>query len=261
MPPDSRPKRTTRDYAKRLFHNFYNYTLLGGVTVASLVTGQWWMLLLGLGAEALWMLYAPDMKRLQNALDMIMDKETAEETAKRREQTLRNLSRADQIRCQALVAKRAEIAKLAQDNPTFGGELLRQEIGKLDTLVDSFVDLASTAARYREYIDREDIGEIERLARGYEKDVQNGSEATRDLAKKNLAIVKTRLERLREIKDFIDRASGQLDLIENSFGLLADQIVSMRSPDELSHQLDDLIDGVDAVRQTAREADRLLQPA
>jgi hypothetical protein len=139
--------------------------------------------------------------------------------------------------------------------------LLRGEVTKLDQLVDSFIDLASTSARYREYLDREDIGDVERLSRSYEKEAESTVTHVREMAKKNLAIVKARLERLREIKEFVDRATGQLELIENSFALLADQIVSMRSPGELSGQLDELIDGVDAVRQTARESERLLEPA
>ncbi len=43
------------------------------------------------------------------------------------------------------------------------------------------------------------------------------------------------------------------------FRLLADQIVTMRSPQELCGQLDELLDGVEAVRQTSRQTEKLLQ--
>ena len=258
---DPRPKRSTRVYAKRLFNNFFNYMFLGASAAAGLITGQVWIPLVAVGAEALYMLYAPDLWPVQKFLDRIIDEEEEEEAKKKRAKLLMSLSRGDQVRCQALLTKRAEIVRLANENPTFGGELLRRELVKLDQLVDSFVDLASTSSRYRDYLEREDVDEVERLSRGYEKEAESGNESTADLAKKNLKIVMARLERLREIKHFTERAGGQLDLIENSFGLLADQIVSMRSPDELSGQLDELIHGVDAVRETAREADRLLQPA
>lgn len=261
MPFDPRPKRSTRVYAKRLFNNFFNYAFLGTSLAAGLITGQLWIPLVAAGMEALFMLYAPDLWPVQKFLDRVMDAEEEEEAKRRRAVLLVTLPRGDQVRCQALLAKRGEIVRLAGENPTFGGELLRRELQKLDKLVDSFIDLASTSSRYRDYLDREDVDEVERLARGYEKEAESGNEATADLAKKNLQIVLARLERLREIKHFTERAGGQLALIENTFGLLADQIVSMRSPDELSGQLDELIDGVDAVRETAREADRLLQPA
>lgn len=253
-------KRSTKDYAWRLFHNVYNYSLLGGAATAAIMTDQWWILLGALGAEAVWMIFAPDNERLRNALDIQMDQEAMAEKAKNREGLLKRLSKPEQVRCQQLMSKQWEITHLAAENPTFSGELVRQEVGKMDTLVNSFIDLATTSARYREYLDREDIGDVERLARSYEREAEASEGHTRELAKKNLAIVKTRLERLREIKEFVDRAAGQLELIENSFALLADQIVSMRSPGELTGQLDELIDGVEAVRQTARESDRLLSP-
>ena len=53
-------------------------------------------------------------------------------------------------------------------------------------------------------------------------------------------------------------ARGQLDLIENSFQLIADQIVTMQSPQELSGQLNDLLDGVEAIAQTARDTEQML---
>jgi hypothetical protein len=51
---------------------------------------------------------------------------------------------------------------------------------------------------------------------------------------------------------------GQLDLIENSFQLIADQIVTMNSPGQLSGQLDELLDGVESIKQTAVDTERLL---
>ena len=70
--------------------------------------------------------------------------------------------------------------------------------------------------------------------------------------KKNLAVILKRLEKLHDIRNYLGVARGQLDLIENSFQLIADQIVTMQSPAELSGQLDDLLDGVESIRQTAR---------
>jgi hypothetical protein len=67
-----------------------------------------------------------------------------------------------------------------------------------------------------------------------------------------------RLEKVQEIRSYLSVARGQLDLIENSFQLIADQIVTMQSPQELSGQLDELLDGVEAIRQTARDTEKIL---
>ena len=78
------------------------------------------------------------------------------------------------------------------------------------------------------------------------------------MAKKNYEVILKRTEKLREIHNYLGVARAQLDLIENSFQLIADQIVTMQSPTELSGQLDDLLDGVDSIRQTALDTEKIL---
>ena len=103
--PDIPPKgeRTTRDYARRLFNNVYNYTLLGACGTAALVTGDWWLLLVGAGLEALFMLYAPDNPAVRILVDKVLDKQALDQIASKREKILKTLARADQIRCQYAV--------------------------------------------------------------------------------------------------------------------------------------------------------------
>jgi hypothetical protein len=47
--------------------------------------------------------------------------------------------------------------------------------------------------------------------------------------------------------------------MDNTFRLLVDEIVTMRNASELGERLDDLRTGVEAVRETSREAEHLLQ--
>jgi hypothetical protein len=67
-----------------------------------------------------------------------------------------------------------------------------------------------------------------------------------------------RFETVQEIQRYLGVARGQLDLIENSFRLLADQIVTMQSPQQLSGQLDELLDGVQAIKDSTADTERLL---
>jgi hypothetical protein len=67
-----------------------------------------------------------------------------------------------------------------------------------------------------------------------------------------------RLEKVQEIRKYLGVARGQLDLIENSFRLLADQIVTMQSPQELSGQLDEMLDGVQAIKDSTAATERML---
>src|SRR5262249_20645355 len=134
------------------------------------------------------------------------------------------------------------------------------ELAKLDQLVASYVDLVAASRRYEQYMETVDVGQLEREIRGQTQLIERArSDDQRKLAQKNLAVLSKRREKLMEIGQFISKARGQMNLIANTFQLLADQIVTMRSPQELGGQLDELIDGVEAVRTTARETEALLE--
>ena len=90
--------------------------------------------------------------------------------------------------------------------------------------------------------------------------VQSKRNSETDIARKNLAVIMKRFDKMKEIHHYLTLARGQLDLIENSFQLIADQIVTMQSPQELTGQLDELLDGVESIKQTAADTERLLNP-
>jgi hypothetical protein len=250
-----------RPYLKMAFANPYNLSLfLGGLT-ASAVTLNPFLALATLGVEALWLLHAPDSRRLRHLLwdprfAKLKEALEAEERARR----LSGLDPEVRARVEALVARRREIRQLAEQNPSFAGDLLRGELVKTDQLVDAFVDMAVTCARYQSYLSTVDEAELERARKRYELQAQRDTSggAQGDIARKNLAILEKRAQKMVEIRKYLDVANGQLDLIENSFELISDQIVTMQSPQELSGQLDELLDGVEAIRETARDTEQFL---
>jgi hypothetical protein len=180
--------------------------------------------------------------------------------AREREERMQVLAAEDRERVYELVAKQADINRLAAQNPSFTGDLLRGELFKTRRLVDSFVDMAITCARYESYLETVDLNELERDRERWHQSLSSDriSELERDVAKKNFAVIMKRIEKLRELRDYLRVARGQLDLIENSFRLIADQIVMMQSPAEMSGQLNDLLDGVESIRQTALDTEKFL---
>ena len=81
-----------------------------------------------------------------------------------------------------------------------------------------------------------------------------------EIARKNLAVIMKRFDKMKEIHRYLRVARGQLDLIEQSFQLIADQIVTMQSPQELTGQLDELLDGVESIKETAADTEKMLNP-
>ena len=247
-------------YARYAFKNPYNYAVMGGFASAAVLTGNWWLGVVGAGFEALWMLFAPDSRLLRKLwFDKVWSQEVDEKKRAELEAKFKTLPESDAMRCLALKEKQEQIDRLAKENPAFTVELLAGELGKLDALVRSFVELSVTCARYHDYLRSVDLNEIESDLMRYRKIMEHSTGEKRDIAQKNLAVLEKRKEKTTEIYGYLSSARGQLELIENTFRLLADQIVTMRSPQELGGQLDELLDGVEAVRQTTRETDKLLQ--
>jgi len=250
-----------RPYLKMAFANPYNLSIFLGTLAAAAATMNPILAAAAIGGELLWLLHGPDSKTLRRLLwDPRFEKIRLAVEAREREERIKVLPQIDRDRVEQLVGRQADIHRLASQNPSFTGELLRSELIKTRRLVDAFVEMAVTCARYEAYLETIDFHELDRDRRQWESRLESNqvSPQEREIAKKNLAVIMKRFEKLSELRDYLRVARGQLDLIENSFQLIADQIVMMQSPAELTGQLDDLLDGVESIRQTAMDTEKIL---
>jgi hypothetical protein len=250
-----------RPYLKMAFNNPYNLSLLIGGVAASVLTMNPLPALLACGGEALWLLHAPESKTLRRLLwDPRFEKIRLAVEAQERAERMKYLPQKEKDRVNALVYKEQEIQRLANQNPSFTGDLLRTELVKTHKLVDSFLQVALTVSRYNDYLQTVDLGTLEKDRERYHQRAGSDklTDQERTLAKKNFEVIMKRLDKLRDIRSYLNVARAQLDLIENSFQLIADQIVTMQSPGELSGQLDDLLDGVESIQQTAADTEKML---
>ena len=250
-----------RPYLKYAFANPYNMSLLGGALAAAGLTFSPVLAVAAIGLEALWLLYAPDSKRLRHLLwDPRFEKLREALLEQERAGRLQLISEDDRARVRSVIDRQQQIRRLAAANPSFTGELLRAELLKADKLVDAFIDMAVTCTRYEQYLESVDLDALARERMRWDDAVKAAAEGdpAMAIAKQNLAIILKRLDKLKDIKQYLAVARGQLDLIDNSFQLIADQVVTMQSPQQLSGQLDELLDGVESIRQTAVDTDRIL---
>jgi hypothetical protein len=250
-----------RPYLKMAFNNPYNLALVLGGVAASVLTLNPIPAVVALGAEGLWLLHAPENKTLRRVLwDPRFEKIRLAVEQQERAERMRNLTPEERERVENLAQRQIDINRLASENPSFTGDLLRTELVKTSKLVNAFLEMALTCARYEQYLEQVDINALDRDRQRFA--ARSASDKAppqeRDIAKKNLAVIEKRLDKLRDIRSYLGVARGQLDLIENSFQLIADQIVTMQSPQELGGQLDDLLDGVESIKQTAADTEKML---
>jgi hypothetical protein len=183
-------------YVKMAFTNPYNLSLFAGAMAAAGLTLNPVLAIVALGLEALWLLHAPDSKRLRHLLwDPRFDKLRKAIEAQERAQRLATVGEAERKRVDGIVARQEQIRRLAAENPSFTGDLLRNELVKTDRLVDAFVEMAVTCARYEAYLESVSQDDLEKDRKRYEQASKAGDpeDARTTIAKKNLAIVARRL--------------------------------------------------------------------
>ncbi len=260
-PPTASQLRARPPLVKLAFANPYNLSLLTGALAASALTLNPIIAAGALGLEALWLLHAPGSRTLKRLVwDKKIEKMAAQLEAQELQRKIAILGEQDQQRVRELITEKERIDWLASQNPSFSGDLMRDELVKSATLVDAYIDMALTCTRYERYLASVDLKDLERERQTLENRVQSAKQDARvtELTKKNLEIILKRVEKIGEIREYISVARGQLELIKNTFHLIADQIVTMQSPKEMSGQLDQLLSGVESVRSVAVDTERLL---
>lgn len=251
-------------YARYAFLNPYNLSLLAGAAAAALATDHWWLGVFAAAGETLWMLFAPDSRLLRKAwFDPQWRSEQAARQKVEQAAKLAQLGDADQKRVEALRKVHERILQLARDNQSLTVDLLKGELDGLDGLVSDFLDLGLAARRYDEHLAGVDIAALEQDRRRYELQVETlpPGDNRRAVAQSNLTVLLRRKDRWQEVRRNLQSVRGQMDLMENTFRLLADEILSIRTPAELNRRLDEMREGVETVRNTARETEHLLQGA
>ena len=246
-------------YYRYAFANLYNLSLLGGAAVAAAATNDWAVAAIAGGLEALWLGIGADTAPFRRWVDrQHRNKLAAAAKERRRLRILALPDQRDRERAIDLIEAHILMGKELAKNEHWTAELVGDEYSRLDSLLDAFVELAEAAARFDRYLQqfdpnklRKDIARQKQLA-----SVPGGDPETTALATRNADLLEKRAGTLSELGRLVQRTRAQMSVIENTFSLLRDQIVSLEPPKDIKGQLDEIVAGVDAVRAVLADGDR-----
>jgi hypothetical protein len=243
-------------YARYAFWNPYNVSLfLGGITLG-VATDHGWLAIVTCAAEVLWMIFAPDSKLLRVLwFDRAFDAARRADLVDRRQERIGLMAVTDSARFGYLCGQKQVIERLAKENPSLTVALLGSELAKLDALLDDFIELGVTATRAEQHTTTFDFGAMRRSAHVYDEQLRlhPSGDPRHAVAEKNLEVLRQRRGRYDDLCRTIEVTRGQMELIEQTFRLLGDEIMTMASPRELGGRIDELQLAVDAVRETTDE--------
>lgn len=250
-------------YTRMAFDNVLNWGFLaftGALTYVQFGDWGWVTLAAGASAELAWLSVGTRLPPARRYFDALYARTLKKRELARQQELLRAVRDDDRRRFLDLERVRHEIEKECRSNPTLTMDLVRLELGKIDELLTAFLLLAATAARYESHIEQADLNAIEADLRRQEAVLEKTNDPdARDLAQRNLDILKRRIDKAGEVRRLVRQARGQLNLFENTFRLLRDQIVTMQSPEELSGQLAELTASVDSIAASGKETDALVR--
>ena len=125
---------------------------------------------------------------------------------------------------------------------------------ELETAWEAYVDLLDEYRRRRNHLRLIDRQAIENQLRQAERSILTAEEATRVLHEKNVEILQHRLQTFGEIERSVKRIEAQLQMIENFFYLINDQVATMPMPENhLSMEFDSLLTSIEATREILQQ--------
>jgi hypothetical protein len=245
---------------QRAFANQYNAILLGGAGLFALVTFSWLPLLIGAGIETLWLVLGADTPFFKKWVEAQENNEAKEALAAQAAQSLKTLKPAYVERFKALEQIAQDINRMAEDNPSLETSLISDEMNKLGRLLNTFLQMATMHQRLSIYMNQNNETEIQRDINRCEQAL--GAERDREVKaslQQSLALAQKRMRQHADIESAFKVVSVKMDTLEKSFRYLRSHILAIGKREELTEEIDGLIDGVESVEALNAETDPLIE--
>ncbi len=253
----------------------YNLLGLGSLAALSAATLNPLPILVGLVVEAAYLIFVPDTKWYETRLSRQHDAEVRAQREQLKNEILPKLRPTLQTRFAKLEEERADIDRQAADDKLWMREVLR----KLDFLLDKFLQFALKDEQFRVYLyetRNEKLGAsvhlppeptdqwaretVELLQQDFDGDITKVAEQfERETDVNTRAVLEKRLEVLKRRRDFIARIgkivanlSQQLHLLEDTFGLISDELLA-RPPEQVLGDIEDVVSQTKTMTEVLEE--------
>jgi vacuolar-type H+-ATPase subunit E/Vma4 len=128
------------------------------------------------------------------------------------------------------------------------------QLQELETTWEAFVDLLDEYRRRKNHLRTINRQAVENQLRQAERAAQMSDETTRPLHEKNVAILRRRLQTFDDIERSVKRVEAQLQMIENFFNLVNDQVVTMPTPEHISTlDFDTLLSSIEMTKEILQQ--------
>jgi hypothetical protein len=258
MPQDD-STRSDINYVKEAAKLQYNWIALAGLAGLAVVSGSAFPLLLGAGLELMYLSLVPHNPRFQR---LVRSWKYAEE--KRRDDMRVNAmfqeippemrvryAKLDAV-CKAI---RQNYARLSSTSQIFAEQMDE----RLQGLLQGYVRLLHAAWQHREYLRTTDLNAVQRELAQLQKTQDSDVPKVQEINRKRVEILNKRTEKFNKIRENCAVIDAQCAAVEDVLGLIKDQSVTMRDPQQLSDHLEGLVKDVEQTEETVREVENTFE--
>ena len=249
------------NYTKEAFLNSWNLTFLAValtvIAVMALLGGLPFHLVtvFAVAIEALYLSVVPRQERFQRA---VRSKKLAKpRRPPEQKEIYRQLSRSSQRRYARLRQLEDAIEANYEKLSSASQGLLQSHLEKIDGLLEAHLNLLHRRERYRDYAEAATESEVRRSIEAVRDRLEEASPRVRKVKERRLRVLKQRLRRFREGHENREVIEAQLQTIEDVVRYIHEQSWTLQDPDEVTHQLDALLDEVEETQQSIQEVEEV----
>jgi len=225
--------RFNSGYTKEALKEPANYWGLAGFAVATAYSGSVIPLAIGLLAEVVYMLAIPNTSWYRDIVNKRFRKTAVEDAKTAREKLIRSFTPREREAVEYLRWQKDRI--IENYNKFTGSRSIPPDLLSLEQRLEDFIDLLDVYRRRKQHlksINRQSVHN--QLSQAFRAAESAPDEKTKRVQETNVEILKRRLASFDDIERSVKLVEAQLQSIENFFGYLNDEIVSITTPEKFS---------------------------
>lgn len=264
------------NYYKEAFTEVLNLLIILSVAITAIL-GFKAFALIGLVVEIIYMIKVPTMIQYQRAVNLRNNyqEELANTGLKESRRQLFNLHESVREKCLKLENKYNEIIRSAAKKPDVI-MMMSKELEQLEYLLENYISFSETLANYTTYLNENSVENLNSEINDIKHRINHCFEGLKDnndldlihkrmekktLLKNNLSVMQKRIEKIKEVRGLSETLKAELDVIENTFYLIGDYIVTFSPGEHLNVDLNSIVHNVEntgkIVKDTQKEMSKL----
>ena len=244
------------NYTKEAFMLPWNLVFLIGAMVAAFLLNDVAALpeIILTFTAAMELLYLGIMPRNDRFQRAVKSREIAEQRKPLSDtERFKTLGKNDQKRYVRFRTLEKQIKESYKKLPYASQGLLDNHLGKLDGLLDSYLNLLMLQDRYKQLARRTEEDEVVNAIARLRRDMEADPPRVAAIKKRRLSILEKRLGKFKKAHENLAIIEAQLETIEDVTKYIYEQSLTMLNPEELSFQLDTLVSEVEETQASVEE--------